>query len=361
MKYFASKGHEMHLISFVDVSAERSGELQRNGITYHGSTGNLHLKRFWHTLNDLRFVRSVLKAQRIDVLHSHFLGTNTWYAALSGFHPHIITIMGGDVIGQDWRPSRSVQERLLTPYALRSADALTAWSSSLADRVRPYVRAGVEIATIHGGVELERFRERPASDLREQLRIPEKSRVVFSPRLIRELYNIHIIAEAAGLVCRQLPDVFFVLALPETILDEDYVARVRAIFAGNAAGENVRFVPGIGHDKISDYFHLADATVSIPGTDGTPASVLESMACGTPTVIGDLPDYDKEYFEHEKTAVMVDVRDAGSVASAIIRILTNPDEAADMAFEARRRVFKTGGYEYQMEKMEKIYRRVNGE
>ena len=361
MKYFIDKGHEMHLISFAEVSGERAQELANSGIRYHGAVGNFHLKRFWLTLKDLKFVRSVFRNEKIEILHSHFLGPNTWYAALSGFHPHIITVMGGDVTGPAWSPSANVQEKWLTPYALRNADALTAWSGFLARRVKPFVRDGVEIETIHGGVELERFVNAQASstELRERLRISESGRVVFSPRLIRRLYNIDVIAQAAGLICAEQPETYFVMALPETILDDEYVAQVKEIFSSGPAKDYIRFVPTIGHEQMPDYFFLADVTISIPSTDGTPMSVLESMACGTPTVIGDLPDYDKEYFEHGKTTLMVDVKNPRSVADAVLRLLKEDETATAIAGEARRRVLETGGYEFQMSKMGEIYERVS--
>jgi L-malate glycosyltransferase len=359
MRYFADRGHEMHLISFAEVSPGRVDEMEKLGITYHGAVGSFHLKKFWLTLKDLRFVTSVLRKEKIDILHSHFLGANTWYGALSGFHPHIITVMGGDVIGENWSPSKNVQERLLTPYALRNADALTAWSRLLVDRIKPFLRPAVTVDVVHGGVELERFTSAPElTRFREELQIPENGQVVFSPRLIRQLYNIDVIAHAAGLVCAEQPNAYFVMALPETILDDDYIVQVKDIFANGAAKRKVRFVPTIGHEQIPKYFFLADVTISIPSTDGTPMSVLESMACGTPTVIGDLPDYDEEYFVHEKTTLMADVKSPRSVADAVLRLLTEKETAAAISAEARRRVFETGSYEHQMGKMERIYERL---
>jgi len=360
MRYFASKGHEMHLISFAELSQENIDELHAAGIKYHGSTGNFHLKRFWLTLNDLKFVRTVVRNEKIDVLHSHFLGVNTWYAAINGFSPHIITVMGGDVIGESWKPSGDVRERTLTPYALKKADAVTAWSPMLAQRIQPFVRENLKVEVIHGGVDIDRFGpgDKPLA-LRERLNIPENGSIIFSPRLIRPLYNIDSIAHAAGHVCEERPDAYFLIALPATILDSEYVAKIKEIFENNAARERVRFLSTIDHDAIADHFRLADVTVSIPDTDGTPMAVLESMACGTPTVIGNLPDYDQEYFEHEKTTLMVDVKGPRSVADAISKLLSDGDLAERLAAEARRRVEATGSYEYQMSKMEEIYRRVS--
>ena len=87
-------------------------------------------------------------------------------------------------------------------------------------------------------------------------------------------------------------------------------------------------------------------------------TVLESMACGTPTVIGDLPDYDREYFENGTSTVMVDVKDPRSIADGIVQILKEGPLAESIATEARARVLATGSYEFQMAKMESIYQTV---
>ena len=356
MKYFVTRGHEMHLISFVDIDEDRIEEYRRIGVKYHGSTGNFHLKRFWLTLRDLQFVKSVLRREKIDILHSHFLGTNAWFAALSRFSPHILTVMGGDVIGEDW-PSRNIRERKLTPFALRNADVVTSWSDALAKRITRFAKSG-HLEVIHGGIELDRFLPGAASDsLRDSLKIPRHARVVFSPRLARPLYNIDRIACAAGIVCSNSSDVYFLIALPQTILDADYVRNVKDIFSQNSARQNVRYLSTIAHEDIPEYFRLSDVTISIPDVDGTPMAVLESMACGTPTVIGDLPDYDPEYFEHEKTTLMVDVKDPRSIAEGVLRLLKDEPLSHSISEEARSRVTATGGYEYQMSKMEAIYRR----
>jgi glycosyltransferase involved in cell wall biosynthesis len=171
---------------------------------------------------------------------------------------------------------------------------------------------------------------------------------------MRPLSNVIEIARAAHLVSEKVPNAFYVVAFPATAVDTGYAENVEKAFGGT----NVRFVSGIPHDEIADYFRLADVTVSIPDTDGTPMTVLESMACGRPTVIGDLPDYDHEYFEGEKSTLMVDVKDPRAIADAVVRYLTDTELTQRVTAEARRRVVETGGYEFQMEKMEAIYHKV---
>ncbi|MDQ3801023.1 MAG: glycosyltransferase family 4 protein [Acidobacteriota bacterium] len=358
--YFAQRGHEMHLISFKPMEPEHVAEMEEIGVRCHGHVGDFHLKKFWLTWKDLQKVRRVLKREKIDILHSHFLGTSAWFGTLSFFKPHIVTVMGGDVKGETWQPNANIQERMLTPMALEKADAVTVWSNNIGKIVSRYRTKKPVFETVHGGIDLQRFTpaaEKPKYIL-ERLNIPAGKPVIFSPRIVRRLYNIDRIARAAGLVCDKLPDTYFIIALPTIILDEEYTEEIKKIFAENAARDRVRYVSTIPHDEIADYFRAADVTVSIPVTDGTPMSVLESMACATPAVIGDLPDYDADYFENEKTVLTVDVDNPQAVADAVLRYLNEPDFAAQIAGEALRRVRESASRDFQMNKMERIYERL---
>lgn len=356
MSFFKKQGHEMHLVSFAPMEPEHLRAVEEVGAIYHGQIGGFHLKRFWLTARDLRWLMRFLRRERIEVLHCHFLGANAWYAALSGFHPLVITVMGGgDVCGPDWRP-RGARERLLTPLALRRADLVTSWSKVMAEVVRPYCREGTPVEVIHGGVDLARFRPGPKPErLREKWRLPPDAKLVFSPRLMRPLSNIAQIAAAAGRVREGYGQAYFLFAAPGEERDESYEAEVRRALRESGAENNARFIGPIPHNEMADHYRLADVTVSIPTTDGTPMTVLESMACGTPAVVGDIPDYDAYYFEPGETALTADVNDPRAVANAVLRLLRETELARRLSEEARRRVEAEGSYEAQMSRMEQLY------
>lgn len=359
LRYFSEQGHEMHLVSFAPMTPEHIRAIEDAGGKYLGTIGNFHIKRFWLTAGDLLSLRRLLRRERIDVLHCHFLGSNTWYAALSGFRPLVITVMGGgDVCGPGWQPD-GTRARILTPFALRHADLITSWSRIMADAVRPYVREGTPIEVIHGGVDLKRFHPGPKpNSLREKLNLPPDAKVVFSPRLMRPLSNITQIAAAAGLVVQQVPQAHFVFVAPAEERNESYESEVRTILRDVGAADNSRFVGAIPHDEMADYHRLADVTISIPSTDGTPMTVLESMACGTPVVVSDIPDYDRHYIDPGVTVLAAKHDDATAVAGALQKILQEPEFAARLAAEAKRRVEETGSYEAQMSHMDRLYREL---
>ncbi|HEX3559041.1 MAG TPA: glycosyltransferase [Pyrinomonadaceae bacterium] len=357
LRFFKEKGYEQHVISFVPMEPQHVNTLEEAGGIYQGSIDGFHLKRFWLTARGMRQLARVLRRERIDALHCHFLGANAWYAALSGFRPLVITVMGGgDICGPDWRP-RGLRERLLTPLALRRAALVTSWSHVMAGVVRRYCRERTPVEVIHGGVDLRRFGPGPKpARLRERWELPPDARVVFSPRLMRPLSNLHVVAEAAGRVVAAEPRAYFLFAAPGEQWEDDYEERVRSAARDSGAGDHVRFIKAIPHQEMADYHRLADVTVSVPATDGTPMTVLESMACGTPVIVGDIPDYDPYYFEQGKTVLAADVNDPLALADALLRLLREPRLAESLSAEARRRVETKGSYEAQMSRMDELYR-----
>jgi len=361
LKYFSNHGHEMSLFSFAPLTPEHMNAVEIAGAKYLGELSPFFLKRSWRTAAQIYRLRRFLRREKIDVLHSHFVGVNTWYGALSRFHPTVITVMGGDILGKDWKPGPDIRERWLTPYALRNADLITCWSQSLIEMVRRYSKPDVPIEVVHGGIDLERFSaiESRPQYLLDQLNLPRDSRVILSPRLMRPLYNLDKIAMAADAVCTAVPQAYFVFAVLPVATDEAYAAKVRDILSKGAARERVRFVGAISHEQMPDYYRLADVTVSIPSSDGTPMSVLESMACETPVLVSRIPNYDKHYIEDQKTVMMVDQRYSGPIAAALIKLLQDRSFARTLATEAKRRVRATGSYEFQMAKMEKLYEKLS--
>lgn len=356
LSYFSEHGNETHLVSFAPVTPEHVRAIEEAGGRYHGELGNFHLKRFWLTARDMLSLRRLLRREKIDVLHCHFLSHNAWYAALSGFRPLVITVMGGgDVCGPGWQPN-GTHERLLTPFALRHADLITSWSRVMAEAVRPYCRNGTPVEVIHGGVDLTRFHRGPKQEyLRERWKLPAEAKVVFSPRLMRPLSNITQIAAAAGLVCEKVPHTYFLFAAPAEQRNEAYEVEVRRVLHEAGVADNARFVGPIPHQQMADYHRFADVTVSVPSTDGTPMTVLESMACGTPVVVGDIPDYDPQYFKDGETVLMANPANAASIAQGITKLLLDPALVQRLSTEAERRVRDNGSYESQMSKMNQLY------
>jgi len=353
LRFFSKRGHQMSLLSFAPMEPHHVQAVENSGARYLGTLEPFHLKRFWRTASQVQRLKKLFRDEKIDIAHSHFLGVNSWYAALSRFHPFVITVMGGDILGEYWQPGPDIRERWLTPFALRNADLITCWSSQLTNVVKRYSRAGTPIEIVHGGVDVHRFSSGPPpQNLRDELKIPADAKIILSPRLMRPLYNLDKISLAAHQVWSQVPNAYFLFAVLPEAKDFDYERKVRGILGDDY---RVRFLEAIPHERMADYYRLADVTISIPSSDGTPMSVLESLACETPVVVSDIENYDKDYIEADETVVAVEPQDVGSIASGLVRALTDTDAMAALATEGRRRLETKGSHEAQMLKMEELY------
>ena len=357
ISFFKNQGCQISFVSYQPVSQAHIEAIEKAGGTFLGEIGPFYIKRFWRTVRDLFWLRRVLRQEKISAIHCHFLGVNAWYAALSGFRPFILTIMGGgDVCGPTWKP-QGVIEKLLTPFSLHRADVVTSWSHQIARVVRPYCREKVPVEVLHGGIDLNIFKPGPKPGyLLKRLNIPLDAKVVFSPRLMRPLSNIDQIAESVDEVIAVNPNTCFLFVCPVLDKDAAYEAKVRKIASRSRNVERVRFLDTIPHAEIADYYRLADVTISIPSTDGTPMSVLESMACQTPVVVGDIPDYDPDYFEPGKTVLAVRTDDPRSIAQAITRLLDGSDLALNLSKESYDRVIRDGSINSQMNHMHALYK-----
>jgi len=353
LRFFSERGHQTSLLSFAAVQPAHIEAVESAGARYLGELEGLHLKRFWRTTGQIARLKKLFREEKIDIVHSHFLGVNSWYAALSGFHPNVVTVMGGDILGENWRPGPDIRERWLTPFALRKADLITCWSSRLTSVVKRYSRPDTPIEVIHGGVDVKQFSPAAAPrDLRDELRIPADAKIILSPRLMKPLYNLDKIALAARAIWPHVPNAYFLFAVSADDKNFDYERKVRGMLGDD---QRVRFMESIPHERMGDFYRLADVTISIPGSDGTPLSVLESLACGTPVLVSNIPNYDPDYIEAEKTVLMAESNDVASIVSSLTRMLSDATLRQTLASEGRRRVEAYGSYKAQMTRMEDLY------
>jgi glycosyltransferase involved in cell wall biosynthesis len=355
VEFFAQR-HSIYFISHHPLSAKQIEEIQSRGAIYVGELGGFHVKRFWRTVHNLHWLRGRLRHNNIDVLHCHFIGSNCWYAALTGFHPLVLTVMGGgDVCGPKWRPI-GFPQRVLTPLALRKADLITSWSRQMVEVIRPYCKSSTPIIFVHGGIDLQQFYPGPKpTHLLEKWGLPNDCRIAFSPRIMRPLSNIEQIAHAAVSVSRRCPNVYFLFASPPYAVDIEYENLIRKVLADAGIMRHVRFIGDVPHGGMPDYYRLADITISVPSTDGTPMSVLESMASGTPVVVANIPDYDTDYIDVGKTVLAVSPGDSEGLSDALVELLENSKLRSQLSLEAQVRVQKSGRWENQMSLMEQLY------
>lgn len=302
-------------------------------------------------INWIRRYYRAIRDEPADLVHVHYaLGMGAWLALAAGRRPLIVTVMGADVLdGEQIRLASSA--RALRQLLLRRADLVTSKSDYLTAVLR---RLGVrpeQILKMMWGIDTQRFHAVNTESLRRQLGVAVTDRVVFSPRAMQPLYNIHLLVEAMPRVLMRMADVKLVLS--EFGADVDYRSALMAQIDRLGLTSAVRVVGPIPHEHMAQFYSLADVAIGIPSSDGLPQSLFEAAACGTPSILSNLGRY-REFVRDDEEAVFVDLT-AEAVAAGICRMLTD-DSLRSRVIENGAKVATWADVDVQLKLLDSAYR-----
>jgi alpha-maltose-1-phosphate synthase len=325
----------------VELRCFGDGDQSAAGLRVRGFPG-------WERLGDGREVRYAPALQALsvdlamarepvaaDVVHAH-----TWYVALAGVLiralfeiPLVVTLHSLEPL----RPWKA--EQLGTGYqvsswveraAVEQAERVVAVSNDMrADVLRHFSVAPERVTVIHNGVDAEAFRR---TDRREALARHGITPpfVLFVGRISEQKGIFHLLDAVAGfpdgvqlVLCASSPDT--------PALESRVAARV-------AADPRVRWINAVlPRDELVQLYSQAALFVCPSIYEPFGLINLEAMACGTPVVasrVGGIP----EVVADDETGWLVPPGDPDALASAVRRLLGDPERAAAFGRAGRRRV-----------------------
>ncbi len=294
---------------------------------------------------------------RPHVLHAHYTRIYGWLAALTFFKPLVVTVWGGDILDDQGAFSDLLGKRL-TPFAIKRASIVTAHSSYLRDKVIALGQVPDRVRMV-GCPGVDRRIFKPGIDtaaLRAELRIGNAP-VVLCTRLVDRLYNTETIIRAVPEVLREIPEAKFLFTA--LAANTEYLSEMRRLARSLDVEHSVVFLDMIPHDRMPLFLNLAGVFVSIPDSDGMPQSLLEAMACGTPSVVSELPQY-QGVIEDKVNGLVVNQKSAKAVAEAILKVLKEESLRRRLSQASLNTGAECMDYEIEMAKMERFYYELSG-
>lgn len=330
--YFVKEGYLVDVISFRPCEIKGA----KVHVLAQGQSGKLaYLKAVFK-------IRRLICRMKPDLLHAHYATSFGLLALVSGFKPLVVTAWGSDVLVA---PRESMILKLLVQQVLRHADALTSDSSNMSKRMRELLNGHEGILkTITMGVSRDWFAQIPDSK--------KKPLQIVSLRGHQTNYNIDVLIQAMTVVTKAIPKSLLIVAGegPET-------EGLKALSSSLGIDENIHFVGQLPHEAVQSYLNESSISVSIPTSDATAVSLLETMACGSFPIVTDLPA-NREWVEDNLNGLLVPIGDSKALAEAIIRALRDVD-FRDKAREInRQRVGNTAIWEDNMGEVEQLYHRL---
>ena len=345
----------------------RPDRLHRLGYsrTLHADVG---MKLFAYALSPLYFLfaaralAALVRRERIDLVHAHWLLPNGFVADLvrraTGV-PFAVTLHGSDV----FMAERNSLFRAMAARATSGASHITSCSGDLRDRL--IAIAGGAAATIRllpNGTELDPAGPTEPGAMRARLQVGDRDRLVVAiGRLVYKKGFRYLLEAMAALAADQrLPPA--VLALGGGGVLE---AELRDQAAALGVADRVRFLGALAHHEVIELIAAADVfampSVRDPGgnIDGLPIVVLEAMAAGKPVVATDVAGMPLAVADGT-TGLLVPEQDPAALARALAAVLADPARADKLGSAGRARVACELNWDAIAGRHDDLYRRAVG-
>ncbi|RZS54392.1 glycosyltransferase [Sphaerotilus mobilis] len=302
-------------------------------------------------------VRRLAGTLRPRIVHGHYVTGYGLWAAACGWGPVVQTAWGSDILVT---PRESAVMRHIVGWSLRRADLMTADSQDALDAMALFGDGAVAPRhEILWGADTERFvpaADADNADNAANAAIPDEHRPfrILSLRSWEPNYHIDVLIDAVARVRAARPGRAVMLELLGGGPDADAL-KARAAAAG--LGPDVaRFTGRVGDAAMVAAMQAADVSVTVPGSDATSVSLLESLACGLPIVASDLPA--NRRWVGAQAGVIVPVRDGAELADALLALLDDPARRRAMSRHNRALALREASRRVQMDRMDALYRQL---
>lgn len=222
--------------------------------------------------------------------------------------------------------------------AMLSADVVTSPSLDLAQYVAGDLGIRVDdIDIVYNPIDAAEF-----SPEGEHAPIGKPGRTILFVGRLEARKGIHYLIDAIPEVVASVPDVRFVIIGDDTETatgQKSVLTEIKERLARTGCADSVTFINRIPLADLPKHYRAADVCVVPSLYDNSPYTCLEAMSCGR-AVIGTDGGGTKEYIVHGESGLIVPVKDAGALASGMIKLLTDETERHRLASNARKRVLE---------------------
>jgi glycosyltransferase involved in cell wall biosynthesis len=321
------------------------------------SLGRTSVKALWEWRPLIRHLRH----GGYDVLHSHLVGSNTWGPMLKGLGrigawvPHEQTPFSHGKGPRYWKESG--REAFMNPWFI----------GPLADRLIVPSQWSLESLVTRQGVARDKIRvvpnaapatmPQPSDDrdaVRRTMQVADDEQVIVIAAMLRPEKGHEIAIAALAQVLRRHPKAVLAIAGEGEIRE---VVGLRPQLEEQAAklgiSDSVRFL-GRRHD-VMDVLGASDVCLLSSHNENLPLAVLEYMESGTPIVTTDAGGT-PELVTDGVHGLVVPRGDADAMATALLRVLDDPEAARVRATAAQERRRTAFTWDVIARQVEDVYR-----
>lgn len=292
----------------------------------------------------VRDLKSVIRSEAPDILHAHYATSFGLIAALSGFHPFIISIWGSDVYEF---PEKSAINRESVKFIFRKADRILSTSRIMAERASVYTGKPMDITPF--GVDTDLFRKIIG------VKRDSDCFVIGNVKTLAPKYGVDVLIRAYHIFVQRNPGLDSRLVIiGDGPCREEYVRLSEDL----GLRSKVEFTGKIRNSSLPLWYNFFSVSVSLSYSESFGVVAVEAMACGCPVVVSDADGF-TEVVEDGVSGYVVPKGNPEAAADAIQRFVDDPFLREKMGESGRNRVLRLYDWKDSVDGMINIYKSVS--
>ncbi len=300
-----------------------------------------------------RDLRDFFRERKFDVVHTHSskAGVIARAAAWKAKVPFIVHTVHGQAFHRNEKAWKNKLFIAMERWAAKRCHKIYAVAQAMIDQcVEAKVAPPEKYMVVYSGMELEPFlNSKPEPELRKQLGIPEKARVIGTVARLFPLKGYEYFIPAAAELAKKYPDIHF-LIVGNGIMKEDMDRQIAEL----GLTDKFSFAGLVSPHEVYRYIAQMDVLAHLSLREGLPRAVVQTLASGKPAVGYNL-DGTPEVVINGKTGFVTEPEEVDAIVDAVSKIFDTPGLAKEMGENGRELVKNRFGWRTMSDILEKEY------
>lgn len=283
-------------------------------ITWRGGFQPAQFSDFPALLADLR---KVIRRVQPDVIHAGPVQSAAFLASLTGFKPLVTMSWGSDLLVD------ADKMKQLTRFTLKRTTVLAGDCMAVQNKAAEFGFPAERVVLFPWGVDLAQFKPGNGAPHRAELGW-EDAFTLLCLRSWEPLYGVDVVVRAFARAAQQVPDLrMFLLG------GGSQAPQLRKILMDAGVIERVVFGGQVGYNNLLKYYRASDLYISASHSDGSSVSLMESLACGLPALVSDIPG-NKEWITPGQEGWLFKDGDDAALADGILEAVRMREKLGPM-------------------------------
>lgn len=291
----------------------------------------------------------VIREVQPEIIHAGPIQRVAFLPAFTSSHPLISMSWGFDLLEDAYR---NIFWKKITQYVLGKSDWMLTDCQTVKQTAIGFGFSKEKITVFPWGVDLKLFSPDGRRKMREEIGF-ENDFLIIHTRSWEPRYGVDIALRGFRIAADSVPNLHMIM-----LGGGSQEKRVKKFINSHGLSNQIHLYGYQTNDKLPAYYQAADAYLSASHIDGSSVALMESMACGCPALVSDIPS-NLEWITDGVEGWTFHDEDADDLAKKIIIAAGMQRKLNSLGKAARSKTERFANWDNNVEKLLNTYQTVS--